>query len=55
MKRFEKNRKTILFLCYLPMILFIGLLLYRLKHGRKAVWLGAAHSGGCGRMSRDGL
>ena len=26
MKRFEKNRKTILFLCYLPMILFIGLL-----------------------------
>ena len=26
MKRFEKNRKTIPFLCYLPMILFIGLL-----------------------------
>ena len=28
-------------------VLFIGLLLYRLKHGRKAVRLGAAHSGGC--------
>ena len=28
-------------------VLFIGLLLYRLKHGRKAVRLGPAHSGGC--------
>ena len=28
-------------------ILFIGLLLYRLRHGRKAVRLGAAHNGGC--------
>ncbi len=28
-------------------LLFIGLLLYRLRHGRKAVRLGAAHSGGC--------
>ena len=28
-------------------ILFIGLLLYRLKNGRKAVRLGAAHAGGC--------
>ena len=26
-------------------VLFIGLLLYRLKHGRKAIRLGAAHSG----------
>ena len=28
-------------------ILFIGLLLYRLKHGRKAVRLGSAGTGGC--------
>ena len=28
-------------------ILFVGLLLYRLRHGRKAVRLGAAHTGGC--------
>ena len=28
-------------------ILFVGLLLYRLRHGRKAVRLGAAHAGGC--------
>lgn len=28
-------------------ILFIGLLLYRLKHGRKAVRLGPAHTGAC--------
>ena len=28
-------------------VLFIGLLLYRLKHGRKAIRLGAAHSGAC--------
>ena len=28
-------------------VLFIGLLLYRLKHGRKAICLGAAHSGAC--------
>ena len=28
-------------------ILFIGLLLYRLRHGRKAVRLGPAHAGGC--------
>lgn len=28
-------------------VLFIGLLLYRLKHGRKAIRLGAAHSGSC--------
>lgn len=28
-------------------ILFVGLLLYRLNHGRKAIRLGAAHSGGC--------
>ena len=28
-------------------ILFVGLLLYRLKNGRKAVRLGAAHAGGC--------
>lgn len=28
-------------------ILFIGLLLYRLKHGRKAVRLGSAGAGGC--------
>lgn len=29
-------------------ILFIGLLLYRLKHGRKSIRLGAAHTGACG-------
>ena len=28
-------------------VLFIGLLLYRLKHGGKAIRLGAAHSGAC--------
>ncbi|HIT31522.1 MAG TPA: iron chelate uptake ABC transporter family permease subunit [Candidatus Enterenecus stercoripullorum] len=28
-------------------ILFVGLLFYRLRHGRKAVRLGAAHAGGC--------
>lgn len=28
-------------------VLFIGLLLYRLKHGRKVIRLGAAHSGAC--------
>ena len=28
-------------------VLFIGLLLYRLKHGRKAIRLGTAHSGAC--------
>lgn len=28
-------------------ILFIGLLLYRLRHGRKAVRLGPAHTGAC--------
>lgn len=28
-------------------ILFVGLLLYRLKHGRKAIRLGPAHSGPC--------
>nr|WP_297171646.1 iron chelate uptake ABC transporter family permease subunit [uncultured Agathobaculum sp.] len=28
-------------------LLFIGLLLYRLRHGRKSVRLGPAHSGGC--------
>ena len=28
-------------------VLFIGLLLYRLKHGRKAIRLGAAQSGAC--------
>ena len=28
-------------------VIFIALLLYRLKHGRKAIRLGAAHSGGC--------
>ena len=28
-------------------VLFIGLLFYRLKHGRKAIRLGAAHSGAC--------
>ncbi len=28
-------------------ILFVGLLLYRLRHGRRAVRLGAAHNGGC--------
>ena len=28
-------------------VLFIGLLLYRLKHGRKAIRLGAAHGGAC--------
>ena len=28
-------------------LLFIGLLLYRLRHGRKSVRLGPAHNGGC--------
>lgn len=28
-------------------VIFIALLLYRLNHGRKAVRLGPAHSGGC--------
>ena len=28
-------------------VLFIGMLLYRLRHGRKAVRLGSAHTGGC--------
>ena len=28
-------------------ILFIGLLLYRLRRGRKAIRLGPAHAGGC--------
>ena len=28
-------------------VLFVGLLLYRLRHGRKAIRLGAAHTGGC--------
>ena len=27
--------------------MFVGLLLYRLRHGRRAVRLGAAHNGGC--------
>lgn len=31
----------------LDSILFIGLLLYRLRHGRKAVRLGPAHTGAC--------
>ena len=28
-------------------VLFVGLLLYRLKHGRKAIRLGPAQGGGC--------
>ena len=28
-------------------VLFVGLLLYRLRHGRKAIRMGAAHTGAC--------
>ena len=35
-------------------VLFIGLLLYRLKHGRKAIRLGAAHSGACASAVSQG-
>ena len=37
-------------------LLFIGLLFYRLKHGRKAIRLGPAHSGPCAQSasSREG-
>ena len=35
-------------------LLFIGLLFYRLKHGRKAIRLGPAHSGACAQ-SASGL
>ena len=32
-------------------LLFIGLLFYRLKHGRKAIRLGPAHSGPCAQSA----
>ena len=35
-------------------ILFIGLLLYRLRHGRKAVRLGPAHTGPCAAAAAQG-
>ena len=35
-------------------VLFIGLLLYRLRHGRKAVRLGPAHTGPCAAAAAQG-
>lgn len=35
-------------------VLFVGLLLYRLKHGRKAIRLGPAHGGACAAALEQG-
>ena len=35
-------------------LIFIGLLLYRLKHGRKAIRLGPAHAGSCAAAIKEG-